>query len=158
MSTTPSINNGPLFTTVTFTSAIRSSDQNCSIFASLFRDAVHAPNTHPCSARWRNLLLLSTWEPTSQLRRTTQGYHPSSSIPCESLRVAEIQPLRPSACRCGNGPQSPASYRVHWRVWRDHRVVSSVHRDCKSDTRAARERRGCTNRRGGRDGPLVRAA
>src|ERR1700722_3662326 len=46
MSTTPSINNGPLFTTVTFTSAIRSSDQNCSIFASLFRDAVHAPNTH----------------------------------------------------------------------------------------------------------------
>src|SRR5271170_877355 len=50
--------------------------------------ASHSSNL--CGSKPARLLHFSTWEPTDLLRRTTQGYHPSSSIPCESQRAAEI--------------------------------------------------------------------
>jgi len=72
--------------------------------------ASHSSNL--CGSKPARLLHFSTWEPTDLLRRTTQGYHPSSSIPCESPRVAEIPPPLQSASRCGSAPRFLVSCRV----------------------------------------------
>src|SRR3984957_8784556 len=101
---------------------------------------------------------LNTWEPTDPLRRTTPGYHPSSSIPCESPRAAETPRPPRNAFRYGNEPQFRASCRVRWRVWKDRRVESGDRRGCKSDIRAVRAHLEYTDHRRDRVVPSNRVA
>src|ERR1700728_3634170 len=120
---------GPLFTTVTLTSDTRSSDRNATnLQLDLFCSAQHARAT------------LSIWELKRPLHPTMQGYHPSGSIPCGTLRCAKTPQPPPSAFRCGNAPQFRVSYPVRSLSVKVRPAESSVHRDCKFGIRAARER------------------